>query len=70
MTPNVPTSDSGTTTLGMIVAGMLRRNRNVTMHDQGHGEDQLVLHVAHRGADRAGAVADDGHLQRRRAGSP
>ena len=31
MTPNVPTSDSGTATLGMIVAGTLRRNRKITM---------------------------------------
>ena len=30
ITPNVPMSDSGTTTLGMIVAGMLRRKTNVT----------------------------------------
>ena len=30
ITPNVPISDSGTTTLGMIVAGMLRRNTKVT----------------------------------------
>jgi hypothetical protein len=30
ITPKVPTSDSGTTMLGMIVAGTLRRNRNVT----------------------------------------
>jgi len=27
ITPNVPTSDSGTATLGMSVAGTLRRNR-------------------------------------------
>ncbi len=31
ITPKVPMSDSGTTTLGMSVAGMLRRNRNVTI---------------------------------------
>ena len=31
ITPKVPISDSGTTTLGMIVAGMLRRNTNVTI---------------------------------------
>ena len=31
ITPKVPTSDKGTTTLGMMVAGMLRRNRNVTI---------------------------------------
>ena len=30
MTPNVPTSDSGTEKLGMIVAGRLRRNRKIT----------------------------------------
>ncbi len=31
MTPNVPTSDSGTATLGMIVAATLRKNRNITI---------------------------------------
>jgi len=31
MTPKVPTSDSGTATLGISVAGRLRRNRKVTM---------------------------------------
>ncbi|MNQ69143.1 hypothetical protein D3C85_837240 [compost metagenome] len=31
MTPNVPTSDSGTTTLGISVAVRLRRNTKVTM---------------------------------------
>ncbi len=31
MTPNVPTSDSGTATLGMNVAGRLRRNRKITI---------------------------------------
>ena len=30
MTPNVPTSDSGTATLGMSVAATLRRNRKMT----------------------------------------
>ena len=31
ITPNVPTSESGTATPGMIVAGMLRRNRKTTI---------------------------------------
>ena len=31
ITPNVPTSDSGTATLGMIVAGTLRRNTKITI---------------------------------------
>jgi hypothetical protein len=31
ITPNVPTSDSGTTTLGISVAEALRRNRKVTI---------------------------------------
>ena len=30
MTPKVPTSDSGTDRLGMIVAGKLRRNTKIT----------------------------------------
>ena len=31
MTANVPISDSGTATLGMIVAAKLRRNRKITI---------------------------------------
>ena len=31
ITPNVPTSDSGTATLGMNVAATLRRNRKITI---------------------------------------
>ena len=31
ITPKVPTSDSGTATAGMIVAGTLRRNRKITI---------------------------------------
>ena len=31
MTPNVPTSDSGTATLGMMVAETLRRKRKITI---------------------------------------
>ncbi len=66
ITPKVPTSDSGTTMLGMIVAGTLRRNRNVTSTTSADGEDQLVLHVLDRGADGLGAVAQHGHFEGRR----
>jgi hypothetical protein len=31
MAPNVPTSDSGTATLGMMVAAMVRRKRKITI---------------------------------------
>src|SRR3954452_3725056 len=31
MTPNVPTSDNGTATLGINVAATLRRNKKITM---------------------------------------
>ncbi len=31
MTPNVPTSESGTATLGMIVAAIFRRKRKMTI---------------------------------------
>src|SRR5260221_8899347 len=31
ITPKVPTRDSGTATLGMMVAGILRRNRKITI---------------------------------------
>ncbi len=51
MTPNVPTSDSGTATLGMSVAGSVAQEQEDHHHDQRDGEQQLELHVAHRGAD-------------------
>ncbi len=35
-------------------------------HDQEDGEAQLELDIAHRGADRAGAVGEDGDVDRRR----
>ena len=46
ITPKVPTSDSGTTTLGMIVAGDVAQEHEGDQRRRGHGEHQLVLDVA------------------------
>ena len=56
MTPNVPTSDSGTATLGMIVAGDVAQEQEDDQHDQRDGEHQLELHVVapRRGSSRCG----------------
>ena len=66
MTPKVPTSDSGTATLGMSVAGDVAQEQEDHHHHQRDGEQQLELHVAHRGADGDGAVGE----QRRRRPRP
>ncbi len=62
MTPNVPTSDSGTATLGMMVAERFRRNRKITITTRPIGEHQLELHVVDGGANGVGAVGQDFHL--------
>ena len=59
MTPNVPTSDSGTATLGMIVAAHVAQEQEDHHHHQRDREQQLELHVVHRGADRDGAVGEE-----------
>ena len=51
MTPKVPTSDSGTATLGMAVARALRRKTNTTAVTSSTLRIERHLHVAHRGAD-------------------
>ena len=54
--PNVPTSDSGTDRLGMMVAGTLRRNTKITSTTSDDRERQLELDVAapRRGWSRCG----------------
>ena len=66
ITPNVPTSDSGTATLGMIVAGDVAQEQEDHHHDQRDGEHQLELHVVHRRADGDGAVGEQRDVDRRR----
>ena len=56
MTPKVPTSESGTATLGMMVADTLRRNTNITITTSTTVRHQLELHVRHRRADGVGPV--------------
>jgi len=55
--PNVPTSDSGTDRLGMMVPGSVRKKYENHDYDQDHGEPQLEFHVRDRGADGHGAIA-------------
>ena len=64
MTPKVPTSDSGTATLGMVVAGRLRRNRKMTSTTRATASISSILHVLHRRADGGGAVGQDRDLDR------
>jgi hypothetical protein len=48
----------------MIVAAKLRRKSKGHEHHQPDGEDQLVLHGAHRGADALRAVGQHGEFRR------
>ena len=66
ITPNVPTSDSGTDRLGMMVAARAAQEEEDHQHDQHDRERQLELDVVHRGADRRGAVGQHRHVDRRR----
>ena len=52
----MPTSDSGTATLGITVAPALRRNRKTTMVTSTTLRTSVISDVAHRGADGLGAV--------------
>ena len=60
ITPNVPISDSGSATPAMNGRADGAQEDQHHQHDQADLQDQRELHVAHRGADRLGAVGDDG----------
>ena len=62
----VPTSDTGTASAGMMVAETLRRNRKITMMTSADRDRQRFLHVVDRLADRDRAVEQRLHLDRRR----
>ena len=64
--PKVPTSETGTATLGIIVAGHVSQKQENRHHDERDGEQERKFHVAHRGADRRGAVGEDGNVHCRR----
>ena len=57
--PKVPTRDSGTATEAMKVAATLRRKTKITAVTSSNRQEQLELHVVHRGADAGRAVVDD-----------
>ena len=59
MTPNVPTSDSGTATLGIIAVRGLRRNANTTRMTRTIEMISVTLDVVHRCADGRRLVDDD-----------
>ncbi len=66
MTPKVAISDSGSATPAMMVARMVRRKmKHAPARPAPTLEHQRELHVADRGADGVGAVADDGRASRR-----
>ena len=68
ITPNVPTSDSGTAMLGMIVAETFLRNRKMTMTTRPDGQHQLELHVRNGCANGVGAVGENADLNLFRQG--
>ena len=69
MTPKVPTRESGTATLGMMVAGEVAQEQEDHQHHQDHGQHQLELHVSDGGADGGGAVGEHRDLDRGRQGA-
>ncbi len=64
MSANVPSSASGTVTLGMAVAQIAQEQED-DHHDQADGQRQGELHVVDRRPDRRRAVAQDVDLDRR-----
>ncbi len=64
ITPNVPTSDSGTATLGMTVAEQAAQEQEDHHHHQRDREQQLELHVVHRRADGDRAVGQHRDVDR------
>ena len=70
MSAQVPSSASGTVTLGMSVAQKLRRNTKITATTRAIVKQQGELHVLDRGADRLRAVAQDLDLDGGRHGRP
>ncbi len=70
MTPNVPTSDSGTAMLGMMVGAHVAQEREHDEHDEADREDERELDVFDGRAHGLGAVTEDLHvdaLRQRRA---
>ena len=59
MTANVPTSDSGTATLGITVAAKRAQEEKDHEHDEADRQHQLELHVLDRGANRRRAVGEN-----------
>jgi len=59
MTKNVPISDRGIATTGMMTARTLPRNRKITAVDDQQRLDQGLLDLANRCGDELGAVVDD-----------
>ena len=63
--PKVPTSETGTATLGIDRGRNVSQKQENRHHDEGDGEQERKFHVAHRGADRRGAVGENGNINRR-----
>ena len=66
MTPNVPMSDSGTATLGIMAVRGLRRNANTTRMTRTIEMIERTLDVAHRCADRRRLIDDHVDVDRLR----
>ena len=62
----MPTSESGTATLGMTVADKIPQKQEDDHHHQTDGEHQLELHVVDRRANGLRAVGEDLNFDRGR----
>ena len=70
ITPKVPTSDSGTDRLGMIVPDALPRNRKITSTTRTMASTSSDLDRGDRGADRIRTVAQHHQIHSRRQRRP
>ena len=64
MTPNVPTSESGTATAGIIVAAALRRKRKITSTTSATASTSSNCTSSHRRADGRRAVGEHRDVDR------
>ncbi len=69
MTPKVAISETGSATPAMMVARIDAQEQQHHQHHQDDAQTERELHVAHGGADGAGAVVHDGQLDAARDGA-
>ena len=62
ITPNVPTSDNGTATLGITVPDDGAQEEKNHEDDERDRQHEFELNVLHRGADRVRAIGQNGDI--------